>query len=134
MLEVACGFYNNTISLEGKSNKTAILLVDFWWWLHRKADYILRTDLGKRECYPRVQGASLVSYRRIVRDANEWSGRLLFNHLTYAAMRCIDQGFVTLDQLLSSDKIGKRESLHQIAQYKYEINLGIPVEISGTST
>jgi hypothetical protein len=35
MLEVACGFYNNTISLEGRTNKTAILLVEFWWWLHR---------------------------------------------------------------------------------------------------
>jgi hypothetical protein len=37
MLEVARGFYNNTIFLEGRTNKTAILLVDFWWWLHRKA-------------------------------------------------------------------------------------------------
>jgi hypothetical protein len=54
MLEVACGFYNNTVSLEGRTNKTAILLVEFWWWLHRKADYILRTDLGKKDSYPRV--------------------------------------------------------------------------------
>ena len=104
MLEVARGFYNNTISLEGKTNKTAILLVEFWWWLHRKADYLLRTDLGKRENYPRVPGSSLVSFRRILRDANDWSGRLLFNHLAYAAMRCTDQGFITLDQLLSSDR------------------------------
>jgi hypothetical protein len=71
MLEAACGFYNNTISSEGRTNKTAILLVEFWWWLHRKADYILRTDLGKRDNYPRVPGASLVSYRRILHDANE---------------------------------------------------------------
>jgi hypothetical protein len=70
MLEVACGkFYNNTISLEGKTNKTAILFVEFWWWLHRKADYLLRTDLGKRENYSRVPGSSLVSFRRILRDA-----------------------------------------------------------------
>jgi hypothetical protein len=118
MLEVACGFYNNTISLEGKTNKTAILFVEFWWWLHRKADYLLRTDLGKRESYPRVPGSSLVSFRRILRDANDWSGRLLFNHLAYAAMRCTDQVFITLGQLLSSDRIGTRESLQQIAQHK----------------
>jgi hypothetical protein len=54
MLEVARGFYNNAISLEGKTNETAILFVEFCWWLHRKADYLLRTDLGKRENYPRV--------------------------------------------------------------------------------
>jgi hypothetical protein len=41
MLEVARGFYDNTVSLEGRTNKTAILLVEFWWWLHRKADYVL---------------------------------------------------------------------------------------------
>jgi hypothetical protein len=34
MLEVARGFYDNTISLEGRTNKTAILLVEVWWWLH----------------------------------------------------------------------------------------------------
>jgi hypothetical protein len=42
MLEVARGFYNNMISLEGRANKTAILLVEFWWWLHRKAEYMER--------------------------------------------------------------------------------------------
>jgi hypothetical protein len=118
MLEVARGFYNNTISLEGKIVKTAILFVQFWWWLHRKADCLLRTDLGEREKYPRVPGSSLVSFCRILRDANDWSGRLLFNHLAYAAMRCSNQGFITLGQLLSSDKIGTKESLQQIAQYK----------------
>jgi hypothetical protein len=118
MLEVARGFYKNTISLEGKTSKTAILFVEFWWWLHRKADYLLQTDLGKRENYPRVPGSSLVSFRRILRDANDWSGRLLFNHLAYAAMICTDQGFITLGQLLSSDRMGTRESLQQIAQHK----------------
>jgi hypothetical protein len=29
MLEVARGLYDNTISLEGRTNKTAILLVEF---------------------------------------------------------------------------------------------------------
>jgi hypothetical protein len=43
---------------------------------------------------------------------------MLFNHLTYAAMRCTDQGFVTLDQLLGSIEIGTKESLQQMAQYK----------------
>lgn len=118
MLEVARGFYNNTISLEGKTNKTAIMFVEFWWWLHRKADYLLRTDSGKRENYPRVPGSSLVSFRKILRDANDWSGRLLFNHLAYAAMRCTDQGFITLSQLLAFDRIGTKESLQQIAQHK----------------
>jgi hypothetical protein len=31
MLEVARGFYDNTISSEGKTNKTTILFVEFWW-------------------------------------------------------------------------------------------------------
>ena len=31
---------------------------------------------------------------------------MLFNHLAYAAMRSSDQGFVTLDQLLSSTELG----------------------------
>jgi hypothetical protein len=43
---------------------------------------------------------------------------LLFNHPAYAAMRCTNQGFITLGQLLFSDKIGTRESLQQIAQHK----------------
>jgi hypothetical protein len=42
MLEVARGFYSNTKSLEGKTNKTSILFVECWWWLHRKADYLCR--------------------------------------------------------------------------------------------
>jgi hypothetical protein len=74
--------------------------------------------LDKRENYPRVPGSSLISFCRILRDTNDWSGRLLFNHLAYAAMRCTDQGFITVDQLLSSDRIGTRESLQQIAQHK----------------
>jgi hypothetical protein len=43
---------------------------------------------------------------------------MLFNHLAYAAMRCSDQGFVTLDQLLSSVEIRTRASVQQVAQYK----------------
>jgi hypothetical protein len=44
---------------------------------------------------------------------------MLFNHLAYAAMRCNDQGFVTLNQLLSSvAKIRTRASVQQVAQYK----------------
>jgi hypothetical protein len=38
-------------------------------------------------------------------------GTFAFNHLAYAAMRCTDQGFITLGQVLSSDRIGARESL-----------------------
>jgi hypothetical protein len=44
MLEVVRGFYNNTISLEGRTNQTATLLVEFWWWLHRKAEYVMRQE------------------------------------------------------------------------------------------
>jgi hypothetical protein len=97
MLEIARGFYNNTISLEGRTNKTAILLVEFWWWLHRKADYLMKVDNDKKLNCTRVPGGSLVSYRKILQDADIWSDRMLFNHLAYAAMRCSDQGFVTLD-------------------------------------
>jgi hypothetical protein len=43
---------------------------------------------------------------------------MLFNHLAYAAMRCSDQGFVTLDQLLSSVEIRTRANVQQVAQYK----------------
>jgi hypothetical protein len=38
------------------------------------------------------------------------------NHLAYAAMRCSDQGFVTLDQ--SSTELGTLTSMQQMAQYK----------------
>jgi hypothetical protein len=111
MLEVARGFYNNTISLEGRTNKTAILLVEFWWWLHRKAEYMERVDLDKKRSHPRMPGANLVSYYKILQDADIWSERMLFNHLAYAAMRCTDQGFVTLDQLLSSVVSGRVASM-----------------------
>jgi hypothetical protein len=87
MLEVARGFYNNTISLEGRTNKTAIL-----WWLHRKAEYMERVDLDKKRSHPRMPGANLVSYHKILQDADIWSERMLFNHLAYAAMRCTDRG------------------------------------------
>jgi hypothetical protein len=43
---------------------------------------------------------------------------MLFNHLTYAAMRCSDQGFVALNQLPSPIEIGMRISVQQMAQYK----------------
>jgi hypothetical protein len=101
MREVARGFYNDTISLEGRINKTAILLVEFWWWLHRKAEYMERVDLDKKRSHPRMPGASLVSYYKILQDADIWSERMFFNHLAYAAMRCTDQGFVTLDHCCS---------------------------------
>jgi hypothetical protein len=65
---------------------TAILWVEFWWWLHRRADYVLRIDHDKKKCL------TIVSYRKILRDADLWSDRMLFNHLAYAAMRCSDQG------------------------------------------
>jgi hypothetical protein len=118
MLEVARGLYNNTISLKGRVNKTAILLVEFWWWLHRKAEYMERVDLDKKRSHPRMPGASLVNYYKILQDTDIWSERMLFNLLAYAAMRCTDQGFVTLDQLLFSVEIGTRESVQQMAQYK----------------
>jgi len=90
MLEVARGFYNNTISLEGRTNTTAILLVEFWWWLHRKAEYVMRIDHDKKRNCTRILGGDLVSYRKILHDADIWSDRMLFNHLAYAAMRCSD--------------------------------------------
>jgi hypothetical protein len=40
------------------------------------------------------------------------------DHLACAALRCSDQGFVTLDQLLSSVEIRTRASVQQVAQYK----------------
>ena len=49
-------FTNNTISLEGRTNKTAILLVEFWWWLHRKADYMRATRTRQEERLPEGVG------------------------------------------------------------------------------
>jgi hypothetical protein len=118
MLEVARGFYNNTISLEGRTNKTAILLVEFWWWLRRKADYMMKANSDRRLNCTKVPGGGLVSYRKILQDADVWSDTMLFNHLAYAAMRCSDQAFVTLDQLLSSNELGTMTSMQQMAQYK----------------
>jgi hypothetical protein len=51
--------YNNKISLEGRTNKAATLLVEFWWWLHRKADYMERVE-DKKGSHPRMPRASLV--------------------------------------------------------------------------
>jgi hypothetical protein len=118
MLKVARGFYNNTISLEGRTNKTAILLVNCWWCLHRKADYMMKVDIDRRLNCTRVPEGGLVSYRKILHDADVWSYRMLFNHLAYAPMRCSDQGFVPLDQLLSSTELGTMTSMQQMAQYK----------------
>jgi hypothetical protein len=59
MLEVARGFYDNTISLEGRTNKTAIVLVEVWWWLHRKADYMIKADNDRRLNCTRVPGEVL---------------------------------------------------------------------------
>jgi hypothetical protein len=98
MLEVARGFYNNTISLEGRTNQTATLLVEFWWWLHRKAQYVMRLEPDRKRNCARIPRGSFVSYRKILQNADVWSEKLLFNHLAYAAMRCSDQGYVTLDQ------------------------------------
>jgi hypothetical protein len=118
MLEVACGYYYNTISLEERANKAAILLVEFWWWLHRKADYMERVEQDRKRDHPRVSGASLVSHHKILHDADIWSDKMLFNHLAYAAMGCSDQGFVTLDHLLSPVEIGSPKSRQQMAHSK----------------
>jgi hypothetical protein len=63
-------------------------------------------------------GENLISYRKILQDAYLWSDRMLFNHLAYTAMRCSDQGFLTLDQLLSSVEIRTQATVQQVAQYK----------------
>jgi hypothetical protein len=118
MLEVARGLYNNTISLEGRTNQTATLLVEFWWWLHRKAEYVMRLEPDRKRNCARIPGGSFVRYRKILQDADVWSEKLLFNHLAYAAMRCSDQGYVTLDQLLSPIELGLQTSVQQVAQYK----------------
>jgi hypothetical protein len=59
MLEVARGSHNNTISLESRTNKTAILLVEFWWWLHRKAEYVMRQDFDRKRSWARIPGKLL---------------------------------------------------------------------------
>jgi hypothetical protein len=118
MLEVARGFYNNTISLEGRTNQTATLLVEFWWWFHMKAEYVMRLEPDKKRNCARIPGGNFVSYRKILQDADVWSEKLLFNHLAYAAMRYSDQGYVTLDQLLSPIELGVQMSVQQVAQYK----------------
>jgi hypothetical protein len=105
MLEVAYRFYNNTISLEGRIYKTTILLVEFWWWVHGKADYIMKVITQEVELYE-GSGGRLVNYHKILQDADIWSDKMLFNHPAYAAMRCSGQGFITLDQLLSSTELG----------------------------
>jgi hypothetical protein len=76
----------------------------------------MRIDHDKKKCFTKIPGRNLVSYRKILRDADLWSDRMLFNHL--AAMRCSDQGFVTLDQLLFSVEIRTRASVQHVAQYK----------------
>jgi hypothetical protein len=122
MLEAARGFYDNTISLEGRTNKTAILLTEFWWWLHRTADYVMKVHNDRTFNCTRSPGGSLVSYCKILHDADIWSDKMLFDHLAYAAMRGSDQGFVTLDQLLSSTELGTSASMQQMTQYKEACN------------
>jgi hypothetical protein len=48
MLETARGFYDNVVSLEGPINPTAMLLVEFWWWLHTRPDYLLRENSDQK--------------------------------------------------------------------------------------
>ena len=63
LTEVALGFYNNTLGLEGSTNPNAVLLVEFWWWLHRKADYLVRGHLEARSwCKELSQDLGLVSF------------------------------------------------------------------------
>lgn len=59
MAETAVGFFDNTISLvKGSTNSTAVLFVEFWWWLHRKADYLIRGHLeAKSWCKELSQGS-----------------------------------------------------------------------------
>jgi hypothetical protein len=78
----------------------------------------MKVDNDRRLNCTRVPGGGLVSYRKILQDADVWSDRMLFNHLAYAAMRCSDQGFVALDQLLSSTELGTLTGMQQMAQYK----------------
>jgi hypothetical protein len=56
MLKVARGFYNKTISLKGRTNKTVSLFVEFWWWLQRKAGYVMKVDQDKKRSCTKVLG------------------------------------------------------------------------------
>jgi hypothetical protein len=78
----------------------------------------MRLEPDKRRNCARIPGGSFVSYRKILQDADVWSEKLLFNHLAYAAMRCSDQGYVTLDRLFSPIELGVQASVQQVAQYK----------------
>jgi hypothetical protein len=44
--------------------------------------------------------------------------KLLFNHLAYAAMRCSDQGYISLDQLFLPIELGVQASVQQVASTK----------------
>jgi hypothetical protein len=57
MLEVAREFYDNTVSLEGRTNKTTILLVEFWWWLHRKIGLCYEDRSRQKEVFYQDSGA-----------------------------------------------------------------------------
>ena len=43
---------------------------------------------------------------------------MLYNHLAYAALRCSDQGFVTLGNLLTSEGLDTRPNVLQLTNYR----------------
>jgi hypothetical protein len=86
----------------------------------KKSRLCYESGSRQEEEFRRFRGEGLVSYRKVLQGANSWSDQMLFNHLAYAAMRKSDQGFVTLDQLLSLIEIGMRISVQRVAQYNLE--------------
>jgi hypothetical protein len=50
----------------------------------------MKVDNDMRLNCTRVPRGGLVSYCKILQDADVWIDRMLFNHLAYAAMRCSD--------------------------------------------
>jgi hypothetical protein len=79
----------------------------------------MRIGLDKKRNCTRFPEGRFVGYRRFLRDADVLCERLLFNHLAYLAMRCSDQGSVTLNQLLeSSIETGIQASVQQVARYQ----------------
>jgi hypothetical protein len=60
------------ISLEERTDKAATLLVEFWWWLHKTADYMEIEQDTNTELLRIPGGRSLVRYR-VLHEADLFS-------------------------------------------------------------
>ena len=100
VLELAQGLIDGTQTLGGPTCSACMLLVEFWWWLQWRSEYLVRGNVNGIGTELRYLGHGLVNLHLILDQADRWSQQCLWKHLAWALRNCEMAGFLTMRDIL----------------------------------